>query len=743
MGKPRVETESAERLAVAEAAIKVQGTQSAEDPFYVRASEPLADSNVRVLKQGDTFAVFDSCGDIKPGGLGEEGLYHEGTRFLSSLMLRLNGKRPLFLSSTVKDDNDLLTVDFTNPDLQVGENLGISRGVLHLSRTKMLWQGVCYERIRIENFGLETVALCVSIRYAVDFADIFEVRGTKRQARGRLLQPRMHSGTMCLGYEGLDGVVRHTKLQFTPIPTHHSDGEVRFELNLDPKVETTIQMVAVCENGRSAREIPSFHAAFTALGDDIHANRGRACSIHTHNEQFNAWLRRTAADLHMMTTATVHGLYPFAGVPWFSTVFGRDGIITALECLWVNPDMARGVLSCLAATQATQQNAEQDAEPGKIIHEMRDGEMANLKEIPFGRYYGSVDSTPLFVMLAGAYYERTGDLALMREIWPNIELALEWLDQYGDSNGDGFIDYQRHAREGLVHQGWKDSQDAVSHQDGTLAKGPIALCEVQGYAYAARQRGAQLAFALGQVRRGDQLLGQANDLQERFERAFWCEDIASYALALDGQNRPCKVRASNAGHCLFTGIANPEHASQTAETLFAAEHWSGWGVRTLAMSEVRYSPMSYHNGSVWPHDNALIAAGLARYGQQEKALRILTALYDASRFLDLQRIPELYCGFERRPGEGPTLYPVACAPQSWSAASVYLLLQACLGLEIKATQSTVCFTHPMLPPFLKKVQIRNLRVGDASVDLLLQRHTYDVGVNVLRKQGKLSVSVAI
>ncbi len=718
---------------------EAKGAHSETSPFYIQAPTPAADERTRVLKQGDTFAVFDHYGDIKPVGLGEEGLYHEGTRFLSCLLLVLERERPLFLSSTVRDDNEVLAIDLTNPDLASNGRVEVPRGTLHLGRSKFLWDGACYERLRVRNYGLAPMAVSVGLYFEADFTDIFEVRGTRRERRGRTLEPAVRSDAVVLSYEGLDRIIRRTCLSFTPRPDFLSDGKAFFRVALDPQQERTLEVTVCCERGKTCPRVVPYKAARAAARAEREAARPDEACVHTANEQFNALLRRNAADLHMLTSQTPEGPYPYAGVPWFSTPFGRDGILTALECLWLYPGLARGVLAYLAATQAREVNPKQDAEPGKILHETRGGEMAALGEIPFGRYYGSVDATPLFVLLAGAYHERTADRAFSEQIWPNVRRALDWIERYGDADGDGFVEYQRHSPQGLIQQGWKDSHDSVFHADGTLAQAPIALCEVQAYVYGAWTAAARLCHALGRPAEGEMFEARAERLRQRFADAFWCPDLGTYALALDGRKQPCLVRTSNAGHCLLTGIAFPEHARAVAQTLLSPESFSGWGVRTLAAGQPRYNPMSYHNGSVWPHDNALVADGLARYGLKEPVLRILAGLFDAGTYLDLHRLPELFCGFPRRPGEGPTLYPVACAPQAWSAASVFLLLRACLGLEVNAVRGEIAFDYPTLPEYLREVRVRGLRVGDAVLDLLLLRHGHDVGINVTRKEGEVRV----
>jgi glycogen debranching enzyme len=714
------------------------------DAFYIRSSSSRTDVRTRVLKQGDTFAVFDRFGDIDTFGTGELGMYYQDTRFLSRLTLKLGKDRPLLLSSTVREDNAVLAVDSTNPDVCRNGETVFPRGTVHIFRSKILWKRTCHERLRIHNFGRAAMDFSFSIEFEADFADIFELRGTKRERRGRRIDTELVHDGLVLAYEGLDGRLRRTRIVFDPPPTRLSESAATYQIRLEPGEAASYRWAIACEvNAESHAEVePCYEKVVQEAAGALECADAREPHIFTSNEQFNDWLNRSIADLHMMRTETPYGPYPYAGVPWFSTEFGRDGIITALQCLSFDPSLARGVLAYLAATQADAENPEQDAQPGKVLHETRAGEMAMLGEIPFRRYYGSIDATPLFIMLAGAYYRRTGDRAFIESIWPNIERALAWIDQYGDLDGDGFVEYTRMSKHGLIHQGWKDSHDAIFHMDGTSAEGPIALCEVQGYVYAAKLAAAELAKLLGDQERSRDLSKQAKTLCRRFEESFWCDELSTYALALDGKKQPCRVRTSNAGHCLFAGIAAEEHARRVAATLTDEMSFSGWGIRTVATSEARYNPMSYHNGSVWPHDNSLIAAGFARYDLRESAAAVLAGLLDASLFFDLHRLPELFCGFPRRPGEAPTLYPVACAPQSWASGAVFLLLEACLGLSVSASERRLTFSKPILPRFLQQVTIRGLKVGDARADLLLTRHDEgDVGVNVLRREGALDVLV--
>ena len=707
--------------------------------YYILATTPRTLEDYLVLKNGDSFAVFNRYGDIVQERLGEEGLYHQGTRFLSRLEFVLCDTRPFLLSSAVRGDNLLLTVDMTNPDIFLEKELFLPRGVLHIRRSKLLFQRGYYEEIMIENYATQEIHLPFSILFGADFADIFEVRGTVRKKRGKALQEIASGNQIALRYTGLDSVLRETILSFMPQPTELGTNYAIFHVHLKPREKATLFLTVMCK-GEDAPETPtlSFKEGLSKTRQSLKELRKNTCIITTSNEEFNAWLDRSYSDIFMMLTHTPYGLYPYAGIPWFSTVFGRDGIITALECLWINPSIAKGVLNYLAATQAQEENPEEDAEPGKIIHEVRLGEMAATGEIPFGRYYGSVDATPLFITLAGAYYQRLRNLEFISRLWPHIELALHWIDHYGDKDGDGFVEYTP-SPNGLINKGWKDSHDSVMHSDGSPAPPPIALVEVQGYVYQAKLHAASLAKALGMEEKAQKLEKEARALADRFIKAFWDQDTGCYVLALDGEKRPCRVRTSNAGHTLFSGIAPERHARELVETLFSKTLFSGWGIRTLASSEILYNPLSYHNGSVWPHDNAIIALGLSQYGFKEGLLKILKGLFEASLFFRLSRLPELFCGFPKRAKEGPTPYPVACNPQAWAAGAAFMLLQACLGVTFKENQ--LLLRHPVLPPFLEEVHIKGLTVGGTSVDLSLRRSHGDVVVNVLRKRKGIEVII--
>ena len=713
------------------------------DAFFVAATASLQVQRPRTLKHGDTFGVFDHNGDVLAGEGNPGGLYYRDTRHLSRLDLWLGGQHPLLLSSDMREDNATLTCDLTNPDVHDGDRLTLEHDLVHIRRSCFVFEAACHQRLAVRSYADTAQTLTLELRFSADFADLFEVRGQRRARRGVLHPPQPDGDAVTLSYTGLDGARRQTRLRFDPVPDRIEGGCAAFTLRLAPGERVNLYVEARCTlpDGRQPSVPEAFFIAMRDARRALRRAASRATAVETSNEIFNEAVRRSVSDLYMLMTDTDLGAYPYAGIPWYSTAFGRDALITAMMMLWMDPAVARGVLRYLAANQAEAVDPAADAEPGKILHEVRHGEMAELKEVPFRRYYGSVDATPLFVMLAGAYLRRTGDVATLHALWPHIEAALHWIDTYGDRDGDGFVEYHRMTQTGLANQGWKDSHDSIFHADGTMAEGPIALVEVQGYVYRARRAAARIAARLGDQTRAEQLRAQAEALKTRIEQAFWCEEIGSYALALDGAKRPCRVRSSNAGHLLFAGAASPERAAQVGEQLLGSAFFSGWGVRTIGTGEARYNPMSYHNGSVWPHDNALIGMGLGRYRLRQEAARILDGLFEAATYIDLRRLPELFCGFPRRRGQGPTFYPVACVPQAWSAAALLALLQACLGIGFEPESRTVTFDRPVMPGFTDRIRLTGLAVGGARIDVLVQGHGAAVSATVLARSGDIRATV--
>ncbi len=707
-----------------EAAFAITATRSVRPP--------------RALKYGDTFVVLDSRGDIAASRGGSAGLFHQDTRYLSRLEVLVNGAPPLLLGSNLRDDNSAFIVDLTNPDLIADQRLVLEKDTVHILRTIFLWRDTAYQRFGVRNYGDRAIDLQLSILFENDFADLFEVRGSHRERHGTAATTIRGDDQVLLIYRGLDARVRRTALTFDPPPDRLTTDAAVYDLHLAPGEMRPLFLAVSCDRTDTR---PLFLRSLIAARRELREWTRDRTSVETSNDRFNEILCRSAADLEMLMTDTPQGRYPYAGIPWFSTTFGRDGLITALQMLWWSPDVALGVLRRLAAYQAKTTDLPADAEPGKILHEMRGGEMAALREVPFGLYYGSVDSTPLFVLLAGLYAERTGDLETLRALWPAVEAALGWIDGAGDFDGDGFVEYKRAGESGLTNQGWKDSHDAIFHADGRLAEGEIALVEVQGYVYAAKRMAARCARRLGREAAARRLEAEAERLAARLESAFWCAEIGTYALALDGAKNPCRVRTSNAGQVLFAGIAAPDRSALVAKSLLQTDFFSGWGIRTVARGEARYNPMSYHNGSVWPHDNALIALGLARYGHKRSVETLFDGLFRAATYMDHRRLPELFCGFQQQRGHGPTLYPVACSPQAWASATPFTLLEASLGLEFDPFHGEIRLCNPRLPAFLDEVMVRNLQLGSSRVDLRVRRHNDTVSLDTPRISGGIRVTV--
>ncbi len=711
--------------------------------YAVGASASLGERRLHSLKSGDTFGVFDTNGNILAGPDIADGLYHRDTRYLSFLDLKLNGVTPILLSSTIRDNNATLTCDLTNPDFYgPGGELALAHDTIHLRRSRFIYGNACYERILVRNFSDRDEDITLAIGFGADFADLFETRGMKRARHGDRLAPVFGPEQVSIAYVGLDGRRRATRIRFSPKPFLLEDDRATFRFTLAPQKRVILNFEIACDPAPAQQSASqAFLFSLVEARRSLRLSSARATAIETSNEIFNEAIRRSICDLYMLVTDKETGPYPYAGVPWYSTAFGRDALVSAMHTLWIDPAIARGVLLYLSRHQARNIDDLADAEPGKILHEVRNGEMAELGEVPFRHYYGSVDSTPLFVWLAGLYFERTDDIETARMLWPHVEAALAWIDTYGDRDGDGFIEYGRRNENGLLNQGWKDSFDSIFHADGTLAEGPIALVEVQGYVFAAKMLAAGMAARLGDAGRAVALREEAKRLRDAFEDAFWCEDIDTYALALDGSKRPCRVRSSNAGHLLMTGIAREDRCRRVAHGLMSRAFFSGWGIRTIATGEARFNPMAYHNGSVWPHDNALIALGFSHLSLKDEAERLFTGLFDAAFHIDQRRLPELFCGFPRERGLGPVRYPVACSPQAWAATTLPALVQSTLGIRFEPATRTVLFDRPRLPPFIDEMTLYNLSIGEARGTIHLKRLGNEVAINVVKREGGLRVQI--
>jgi glycogen debranching enzyme len=715
---------------------------------------------VGVLKHDRLVLLTDATGDIHQDARGL-GLYLADTRVLSAWSLRVNGARPTVLRSDT-GGTDEGAIQLTNPEVRrdvedkIEPERVLERRSLAISRHRRLGQAF-HERITIVNHAPHDERLTVDLVVDDDAADIFEVRGYERAKRGELLPIATRDDRLAFAYRGLDGVIRRTHVAFPaanvgPAPDDRSNPgavRLRWRQTLEPAGALTIELVVWCDTTTSDTadpfaDLPTIEPTPDQDRPPLGWNE-RAASIDSDNELFDRLVERGFTDLNLLTCrgANPGERFVAAGVPWFATLFGRDALITAYEALPFRPEIAGAVLSALAARQAVRDDPWRDAQPGKILHEARDGEMARAGELPYEAYFGSVDSTPLWLILLGETHDWTGDDALVERLWPNALAALSWIDTYGDSDGDGFVDYHRRSERGLVNQGWKDSGDGVRDRNGRMLEPPIAMAEVQGYVFDAKRRMAKLARRRGDDALASRLEAEAAALRERFEAAFWVDDLGIYAMAIGAGGQHGDAIASNMGHCLWTGIVSPERAPAVVRHLTGPALDSGWGIRTLAAGEPGFTPLGYHTGSVWPHDTAIAAAGLDRYGRAVEADDLARRLFEAALTFPDIRLPELFCGFARSEISVPVPYPVACTPQAWSAAAPLLLLRTMLGLRANAGSRSLELVQPHLPPWLARVTVRELAVGDASVDLLVHRWRGLTSAEVLRKTGEVDVTIRV
>ena len=702
------------------------------------------------LKSGGMFVCTRMDGDIRPARSSGEGLYAQDTRHLSELTLMCGGTTPVLLSAATESGHHAV-INATNPSLVSADGAIVPQETLNVQRTLLIGDRL-FVRVTVRNYSRAPVATELGVALAADFADVFEVRGLERQTTGTVLAPGIDEGALRFGYVAADGERRETLVELTPAPAEmRIDGArvgVVWDLDLDPGAAAMFQITVTPRSPGSSDSMAAGgrrsagHAAerTTARASAAHDEWVGSCArIVSDRPGFDRLIDASLRDLHALLMEVGGERLPAAGIPWYVAPFGRDSLLTGCETLMINPDVARGTLLVLANLQARVEEAWRDAEPGKILHELRGGELARTDHIPHTPYYGTVDATPLFLMVAGGYFRWTLDLETMRRLRPAFDAALEWIDRWGDRDGDGFVEYERRAPAGLVNHGWKDSHDSIVHRDGSLAEGPIALVEVQGYVYEAKRRIADVYDAMGDAPRATRLREEARVLRVAFNEAFWDSEEGFFALALDGAKQRVASVTSNPAHCLYCGIIDEDKAPLVAERLMAPDMFSGWGIRTLSSDSPAYNPMSYHNGSVWPHDNAIAAAGLKRYGFADGAVRVASALFEVAADARDLRLPELFCGFDRYESRAIVPYPVACIPQAWAAAAPFMLLQAVLGISARAPDNQLTVEQPRLPDWLSSVEIDHVRIGQTTVGLAFRRAREGTAFSLLRQDGDARV----
>lgn len=717
------------------------------------------------VKDDDLFLVTDTMGNISGCSLNDGnpsmGLFCCDTRFLNRLELQIDGRSPVLLSSSA-EKGFALSVLCTNP--RIDERMKADTVSI---RRELVLNGALFEEIEVANYSTTTITFEISISFDADFVDLFEVRGYDRDKRGKLLrlvEPTSEDGgsfhdgaapvntphsshkeeSLTLAYQGLDGLVMESRIQFQHRQPDSFKGYTaiwRLELatHATQKLGYRVNMFT---NNNSSSNVSAAVTLVQAKASEMLEEQNwvqKITNIRADKSHFNQVIERAEQDMYLLRQSFDKYKTVSAGVPWFSALFGRDSLITASQTLMLNPEIAKETLMLLAAYQGKQEDEWREEEPGKILHELRLGEMARCQEIPHTPYYGTVDATPLWLMLYSEYYSWTHDRETLEQLWPNALAAMEWIDQ--NMQPSGYLTYHRRSKRGLDNQGWKDSGDCIVDSKGDLATGPIALCEVQAYAYAAKMRLAEIARMKKRLDLAERWQDEAKSLKERFNKDFWLQDQDFCALALDGALKQVDSITSNPGHCLLLGIFTPEKAYSVAERLRAPDMFNGWGIRTLSSLSPAYNPMGYHIGSVWPHDNSLMAMGLRSLGLIDQALEIFQGLFDMTTQQPYQRPPELFCGYERNGDHSPVQYPVACTPQAWATGSIFQLLHMIVNLVPDAPNNCLRIIDPALPESINKLSLHNLQVGTTVLDLEFERSGGTTACRVAKKRGNLRVVI--
>ena len=696
-----------------------------------------------VLKHDRHFLLVDSHGDIAPAGTCSLGLFQDDTRILSHCRLTVRGGPPTLLSAQIPRAYGAL-IDLAVNDLPFGGNHWDPRNVIHIRRELALTDRLI-ERVTLTSYLRTPLDYWIEVEFGADFADIFEVRGWRRESRGQYFAPRADGDALAFAYRGRDGRVLRSVIRFRDPPDSLEGRTAHWDLRLHGEQKVELEWEVCAEDGeRTLVALRGLEDSRSRLDGVYRAWQEQGSRWTTDEGDFDHILRRASDDLRALHVEVDGEPVVSAGIPWYSTIFGRDAIIASLQALPLNPELARRTLRYLASRQGAREDGYTEEQPGKILHELRRGEMARTGEIPHVPYYGSIDATPLWLILLHETWRWTGDAELSRTLLPHADRALEWIDRYGDMDGDGFVEYACRSEKGLVNQGWKDSGDGVPFPDGRLPEAPIALVEVQGYVYDAKLRMAEMYQHLGHAERAVALRGEAAAMRERIRAAYWLEELGTFALALDRDKRPVPTATTNAGHLLWSRVPNPDEARRLATRFLEPDFFSGWGIRTLSAAHPVFNPMSYHNGSVWPHDNAIVVLGMALYGHAQSALPVVRALYEAGVHAEFQRLPELYCGMTRGRGHRPVAYPVSCSPQAWASGSLFMLLQAMLGIYAEAPARVLHIRDPILPDFLNDLTVSNLPIGGTRVSLQFRRHGTRTLANLLGLEGdRLQVRIEL
>jgi len=699
----------------------------------------------RTIKRNNIFLVTDENGNISSDNISGYGLYLGDTRFLNEFQIEINGSTPVVLSFSTETGHSFVII---GSNLKIPNNINpkkfIPQETLQIKREGIIC-GAYFETLTLVNYNLFEVSIKLALHFEADFMDIFEVRNLNFISKIHEKKVLMKNNSLKYQYEDTTGAFQVTEILFSAeLPQKIEENKVTYEFIIPPASKKELKFQVNPKSTALLHEktfATNFIDAFDTNTEETKNWYSSITKFSTDNEDFKEMIYRSQQDMNMLITKAVYGKYISAGIPWFTTLFGRDAIIAARQALLLSPSIAKSILQVLARFQGWKEDLWREEEPGKILHEIRFGELARSNKIPHTPYFGSIDATPLWITLFYEYFKWTDDKETLEKLWPNALACLQWMDNYALYNG--FAGYLKKSEGGLDNQAWKDSWDSYMHADGTLAEAPISPVEVQGYFYSAKLKMAKLAEYMGDNNLSSKLLAESEAFKHNFHKAFWSEDIEYYAMALDKEGNKLKVVSSNPGHLLESEILEPYYSKKVAKKLFEQDMFSGWGIRTLSYNCIKYNPISYHNGSIWPHDNSIIAAGLSKTNQSDLTLKIVSSMFEAARLIHYKRLPELFCGFTRhyKQQDSPVSYPVACIPQAWATASVFLLIQSVLNIEADAQENNLKILNPCLPDWINTFEMTDLKVGKASVSIEFKKTSKGLVIDVYDKKGNLDIII--